>query len=65
MDDNIRDDKMSDNRKGGNHPHTREFSMFFQAVLSILGVVALMMMNSIISKMDTIAISQQDTALTL
>lgn len=49
----------------GNHPNMREFSMFFHATLSILGVIALLMMNMIIDKMDTYAAEQQKLTLTL
>lgn len=43
----------------------REFSMFFQAVLSVLGVVAVIMMNLIIDRMDTYGENQQALTVTV
>lgn len=47
------------------HPNMREFSMFFHATLSVLGVIALLMMNLIIDKMDGFAVQQQAITITL
>jgi len=47
------------------HPNMREFSMFFHATLSILGVIALLMMNMIIDKMDDYTEQQQAITITL
>jgi len=43
----------------------REFSMFFHATLSILGVIALLMMNLIIDRMDEYTEQQQAITITL
>lgn len=47
------------------HPNMREFSMFFHATLSILGVIALLMMNLIIDRMDEYTEQQQAITITL
>ena len=47
------------------HPNMREFSMFFHAAISILGVIALLMMNLIIDKMDEYTEQQQAITITL
>lgn len=48
-----------------NNSHMREFSMFFQAILSIFSAIALVMMNMIIDKMDDYTLEQQKLSLTL
>lgn len=47
------------------NPRMREFSMFFQATLSVLGVIAIVLMNMIIDKMDTYSEEQHRISITL